>query len=310
MLQSVPDTNFFYMRTTDVGNFLHLDEAGDLRVGVVDPNDPAAHWQRQDGDGQNHRLQNVDLPDYYVNNEQGPISASPIQPGWWSAMWNIQPAAQPIQEQPAQIQPVQAPPRQLDQPRQQAGQFPNQGQFQGQSQFQRQQAATLDRQQPVANAVNAPPQGQTFVMPQTTQGASQGPELGANPQQGFVNLSPEGQQLGQQAGLAPNQGTGQVIQPPVGQASALVRPVDRPVQQANRLAPNLASGQQQIAPPRVDAQGRFRAQVQLVVRNFSGANLDVFVQDLAGDQLLADPWSWAAIASADTCGLSLGHCSK
>lgn len=282
MLQGVPGTNFFHIRTTDVGNFLHLDEAGDLRVGVVDPNDPGAHWQRQDGDGQNHRLQNVDMPDYYINNEQGPISASPIEPGWWSAMWNIQPAAQPRQAQTRQEQPAQAPPRQQDQPRQQAGQFPNQGQVQGQGQLQRQRATTLDWQQTIAGAVNAPPQGQTLVMPQTSQGADQGTE----PQQGFVSPPPAGQQLGLQAGLAPNQGAGQVNPPPVGQAPPLVRPLEQPGQQATRQAPNLANGQQAIAPPRVDTQGRFGAQVQLVVRNFSGGNLDVFVQDAAGDQLL------------------------
>jgi hypothetical protein len=37
-------------------------------------------------------LQNRWKPEQFIHIETGAVQAGPIQPGWWSAMWNIRPA--------------------------------------------------------------------------------------------------------------------------------------------------------------------------------------------------------------------------
>lgn len=90
---SLPGSEQVNLRHAISGAYLFVAGDGSLQIGGADPNAAEARWIRQVVDGQFQRLQSAARQDLFVHNQNGPLQTGAIEPGWWSAMWAVQPVA-------------------------------------------------------------------------------------------------------------------------------------------------------------------------------------------------------------------------
>jgi hypothetical protein len=79
-----------------IHNFWKPDEYLNIENGLqsttIGPEWLSARWVMEPVAGATnlYRIRNVWQPNLYLNNQNGALEATPVQPGWWSAMWTIE----------------------------------------------------------------------------------------------------------------------------------------------------------------------------------------------------------------------------